>query len=426
MTDIAFSPDGRFLATSSQDRSATLWNVETGENCWTVTCERSVKSIVFSPDSRYVATWLESGIVNIRRVDDGTSAPAAIHKEQWVSANRRNPPAQHPQENFGWRVTFSPDGKHLAGLDGDHSLTLWDVETGEKTRTLEKVTGHGSAMTIFRGRTVVCSSEGHYFVISFLGTGQDTVRLWNEGTIADFIPEAPVLSAAVSPDGQLLATGGWDKTVTLWNVETQTAYCTLKGHTGEIHALAFSKDGKLLVSGGADNWKEYQEGVDGTTPLPEGKRVVWSKGDGVFHYFYVDENHIDKTAKVWEVATGKNIVTLENPSQVREVAFSYDGTRLATASERHVNLWCTKTWKNMSILDVKKVESLAFSPDGTRLATGGTWPEQTIRLWDVETGYLIAEFSGHKSNTESLAFSPDGRLLASGSFDSTILLWDIQ
>ena len=263
------------------------------------------------------------------------------------------------------------------------------------------------------------------FVISFLGTGQDTVRLWNEGTIADFSPEAPVISAAVSPYGQLLATGGWDRTVTLWNVETRTADRTLKGHMGEIHALAFSKDGKLLVSGGADNWQEYQEGADGNTNCPEGKRVVWSK-DGVVHYFYADENHIDKTAKVWEVATGKNIATLETPSQVRAVAFSYDGTRLATASERHVSLWCTKTWQNIATLDVKKVESLAFSPDGTRLSTGGTWPEQTIRLWDVETGYLIAEFSGHKSNTESLAFSPDGRLLASGSFDSTILLWDIQ
>ena len=182
-----------------------------------------------------------------------------------------------------------------------------------------------------------------------------------------------------------------------------------------------------LVSGGADNWKEYQEGVDGTTPLPEGKRVVWSKGDGVFHYFYVDENHIDKTAKVWEVATGKNIATLENPSQVRGGCVFISMEPVSPPLRKDTStLWCTKTWQNIATLDVKKVESLAFSPDGARLATGGTWPEQTIRLWDVETGERIADFPGHKSNVASLAFSPDGRLLASGSFDSTILLWDIQ
>ena len=424
ITALAFSPDGSLLATGSRDKTVKLWDVETEENCWTVTCEKSVESIAFSPDSRYVATRLP-GFVNIRNVDDGTSAPAVIHKQQWVNISKRNPPPQHSQNSASWIVTFSLDGKHLAGLDGDHSLTLWDVGTGAEARNFERVTKHGAWTTMFRGRTVVCSSKGFYLVIGFCGTGQDTVRLWREGTIMDFIPEAPVISAAISPDGQLLATGGWDRTVTLWNVETQTAYCTLKGHTAEIYALAFSDDGKFLVSGGADNWNEYQEGIDGNTNHPEGNCLVWSK-EGVLHYFYADENHIDKTAKVWEVATGKNIATLENPSQVREVAFSHDSTRLAIASERHVSLWCTKTWKNIATLDVKKVESLSFSPDGTRIATGGTWPEQTIRLCDVETGERIAEFSGRKRNVSSLTFSLDGRLLASGSFDGTILLWDMK
>ena len=259
-------------------------------------------------------------------------------------------------------------------------------------------------------------------MISFLIiSGQETVRLWNEGTIADFVPEEPVISGAVSPDGQLLATSGWDRIVTIWNVETQTAYRTLNGHTGEIRALAFSPDGKLLVSGGADNWMEFPESVARNT---DGEFVIRMK-DGVTHYFTPDENYIDKTAKVWEIATGKNIATLENPSQVREVAFSYDGHHVATAADGHVNLWCTKAWQNIATLDARKVESLAFSPDGTYLATGGTWRKQTIGLWDVKTGNLIAEFSGHKSKIKSLAFSPDGRLLASDSFDSTILLWDI-
>ena len=91
---IAFSPDGQLLATSSVDRISKLWDVESGENCWTVTCERFAKSIAFSLDSQYVAMWPQSGTVDIRIVDDGTNAPASIHKEPWISTRRRDPPAQ--------------------------------------------------------------------------------------------------------------------------------------------------------------------------------------------------------------------------------------------------------------------------------------------------------------------------------------------
>ena len=329
---------------------------------------------------------------------------------------------QDSQEINRWIATFSRNGKHLVGLDTDYSLTLWDIENGKKFRTLERVTGHSMNIDLFRGETVACSSDGHYLVISFLRSGgQEIVRLWNDGTIADVTPEQPVFAAAVSPDGQLMATGGWDRTVTLWNVESQTVYRTLKGHTGEIYVLAFSPDGKFLVSGGADNWIEQPESVARNT----GGELVFIMKEGKSHFFTPDENHIDKTARVWEVATGKNVATLENPSQVRAVAFSPDGHHIAAASNEHVNLWHSGTWQNLAALDVRQVTSIAFSPDGTRLATGGTLPEQTIRLWGVESGNLVAEFSGHKSKVESLAFSPDGRLLASGSFDSTILLWDV-
>lgn len=147
--------------------------------------------------------------------------------------------------------------------------------------------------------------------------------------------------------------------------------------------------------------------------------------DGTTSFFSSGGSLVDKTAKVWEVATGENIATLESSGRVKGVAFFPDGKCLATGTTKTVTLWCTKTWQPFAILDTVKFESFAFSPDGSRLAIGGTWPEQRIQVWDIETQQLIVELSGHKSDVESLAFSPDSRLLASGGFDGVIYLWDM-
>jgi len=431
---VAFSPDGSRIALGDWDGRTTLWALDTGENIWCVTHKKQVNSICFSANGRHLATGSSDGVVNVLRVDDGTKVPkaikesslgdSAVHEEKWEDRSTSKPPVNHPQHDNGWLVAFSHHGKHLAGLNKANSLTLWDMGTGEKIRTLERVTGHGEWISIFRGRALVCSSEGYHLVISFLNTEHDTVMLWNEETLASFTSEMPIVSAAVSPDGRLFATGGWDKTVTLWNVETQKPFCTLEGHTGEISALAFSQDGLLLVSGGARSW-EYQESEDGSTLDSEALYTFRSEVDGTVNYFSSGDNSIDTTAKVWEVATGRNIATLKHLGVINRVAFSPEGTRLATSTRKTATLWCTQKWQPIVTLDTVQVESLAFSPDGTRLAIGGTWPEHRIQIWDVETGELIVEFSGHKSDVESVVFSPDSLLLASGSFDGTILLWDM-
>ena len=329
-----------------------------------------------------------------------------------------------PGEVRGSLVTFSQDGKFLAALDHNNSLSIWDIQTAEQIRTLERVTGHGQWISIFRGRSLACTSEGQYLAISFLEIDQETVRLWNGETSVSFTPaETPVISAAVSPDGKIFATGGWEKKVTLWDVETRAPNGTLEGHTGEINTLAFSSDGTLLASGGARNW-EYQEGEDGSTRRPDGSYSMFSKGDGTVHYFLADDSSPDKTAKVWQVATGENIATLSHEQVVREVAFSPNHTCLATASGAEVLLWCTKTWQLVATLDTREIESLAFSHDGTRLAVGGK-SSSKVQLWDVETEQRITDFSGHKSHIESVAFSPDSGLLASGEFNGTIYVWNI-
>ena len=400
---IAFSPDGQYLATAGQrmDYSTILWDVETGEQLWCVTHEKPIDAVAFSPDGTSMATYYEDDTVSILRVADGILIPRAIHAEKWRKT-KRNLSMDHDKDGWGRRVRFSPDGKHLAELKmAGNSLILWDVNTGEKIKELDGVKG--------AARTFVFSPEGHCLGLSCTAYPEyDTVELWDEEKRASFTHSGHVDTVAMSPDGTFLATGGRDKTVKLWHVETQQRFHTLSGHIGRILSLTFSPDGSLLVSGGGDNW-EKRTHADGTTSF-------FSDGD----------SPIDRTAKVWEVATGENIATLETSGMVRGAAFSPDGKCLATgASNKTVTLWCPKTWQPMATLDTVSFESFAFSPDGSQLVIGGTWPEQRIQIWDVETRELIVELSGHKSDVESLAFSPDSRLLASGGFDGIIYLWDM-
>ena len=260
---------------------------------------------------------------------------------------------------------------------------------------------------------------------SFDSTGSEIVTLWNGETTASFRHETVVVAAAVSPDGRLLATGGWDKAITLWSLETGKPIRVLSGHTGEIHALAFSPDGRLLVSSGAYKW-EYLEGEDGSTLRPGRPHAFRGDGEGSIRFYAADDSQNDTTAKVWEVKSGRNIGTLGHQKIVTEIVFSPDGSRVATASGKQVNMWCTKTWKAIATLDTAAIESFAFSPDGTLLAVGGARNEPIIQICSVDTGRRIAELSGHTSGVQSVAFSPDGRLLASGGFDNAIYLWDVD
>ena len=415
---IAFSPDGKYVATVGQrmDYCTALWDVETGEQLWCVTHEKPTDTVAFSPDGMSMATYYEDDTVSVLRVADGILIPHTIHAEKWrkiiripraVHAEKwrkikRNLSIDHDEDGWGRRIRFSPDGKHLAELKmGGNSITLWDVNTGKKIKELDEVSG--------RARTLAFLPEGHCLGLSCTPDPEyDTVELWDEEKRASFTHSGHVNTVAMSPDGMFLATGGADKTVKLWHVETQECFHTLSGHIGGIVSLAFSPDGTLLVSAGGENW-EKQTQADGTT-----------------YIFFVGDNLVGRTAKVWEAATGKNIATLESSGVVRGIAFSPDGKHLATGTSKTVTLSDTKTWQPIATLDTVDFESLAFSPDGSRLIIGGTWPEQRIQIWDVETRELIVELSGHKSDVESFAFSPDGCLLASGGFDGVIYMWDMR
>lgn len=207
-------------------------------------------------------------------------------------------------------------------------------------------------------------------------------------------------SVAFSPDGKILATASDDKTIKLWQIETLEEICTLLGHSHAVKSVAFSPDGQILASG---SW--------------------------------------DKTIKLWDVNTGTEICTMTGHQlQVNSVAFSPQGQLLASASyDRTIRLWqipglegSPRVLQNRpcySLLGTLSghawaVLTVAFSPDGKILATGSD--DNTIKLWEVNTGQLICTLVGHSWSVVAVAFTADGETLLSASCDKTVKLWRVS
>jgi WD40 repeat protein/predicted Ser/Thr protein kinase len=410
VTGVAFSPDGRRLASASVPvigpGQLKVWDAQTGGEIRTL--KGAGVGVAFSPDGRRLASASRDGTVNVWDVQTGQEVLSLKGHTDWVSG-----PA------------FSPDGRYLASASSDRTVKIWDAETGQEILSLKGHTDFVNGVAFSPDGRVASASSDRTVKVWNVQTGQEARTLKGQTN--------PVTDVAFSPDGRRLASAsgavGTLGQLKLWDAQTGQEIRSLKG-AGD--GVAFSPDGRLLASAShvgvvkvwdADTGQEALSlpcDTDQTTVgivfSPDSSRLACGSWSGKAKV---------GTVRVWDARTGQDALTLGwHTVPVLGVAFSPDGRRLASAfSNGTVKVWDAQTGQDALTL-LGGGDSVAFSPDGRRLACASS--DGTVRVWDALTGQLALTLKGHTGAVKGVVFSPDGRRLASASYDRTVKLWDAQ
>jgi WD40 repeat protein len=477
VTSVAFSPDAKLLASASRDRRIGLWELPRGRavRSWQAH-DDVVHDVVFTPDGRSlvsvgkddglaklwdVATGSErarcgcpSNLLGVALSPDGKMAAMSGYGSTVTLWNTADPAASRtdlPVPFTGRAVAFAPSGSPLVATGSSGMFSAWDVEAGGRNaRPIKTIRWGGS-----NGRAAVFARRGALLVTASEEDG--TVEFWDPARLGgcETISSLPrdVMDVALSPDGRG-ASAHWTGEVCLLDLANRRIERTLsvppERHARDVqndqrtagpNAVAFSADGRTLAAGCADH-----------------------------------------RTRLWDVASGRQVLMLDHGAWVRAVAFSPTGGLVATAGDNsEVRLWGfpSEAPRATCVSQAGHANCLAFSPDGRTLAVGrfdhgfavNLWdpstagrrgrltdPDSTpaakpageanlsvaavtfsaddatlaagcsdgaIRLWDTASGDLRQTFSGHVGAVSRLAFAPDGRTLASLGEDNVLNLWHL-
>ena len=384
VTDLAFAPDGRTLASASHEGSIELWDLATATRTGVLEGHTDrVEHVAFMPDGRTLASAAADGTV--RLWDAATGAQTAV-LEGVITDDRPT-------------VAFSPDGRTLASAGGGAEIVrLWDIALAMRRPRHDDHRGevHGLAMAP-DGRTVAAADHDGTVRLLDAATGVQTGALK--------VDSVEALGVAFAPDGRTLAGAGRDGTVRLWDLASGTQTAVLDGHELAVNGVAFAPDGRLLASAGDD-----------------------------------------ATLRLWDPATMTQRLVFQAGRRLDDAleaaAFAPDGRAVVSAGyDGAVRLWHVERSTVMAVLDahVPLVLGIAFAPDGRMLASAGH--PGTVQLWKARGRRWgrpawglsrrrrrpTAVLKGHVISASSVAFAPDGRTLASGGgYDGTLRLWDVR
>jgi WD40 repeat protein len=479
VSSVSFSPDGRRLASASDDGTARIWDPATGLEIRRINPGRrkeyifrphesrreSVTCICNSPDGRLLASTTADGQVQLASaLEAGRSTFLGAHNGAawcavfspdgkllasggednrvrfWDVPNCKELPSLSGHSGIR-SLCFSPDGLRLASAGADGTIRLWDLRTKQSIRSLG---GHKDQVN-----DASFSPDGRRLASA---SADRTVRLWDvvSGRLLLTIGghNAVVLCVRFSPDGLRLASGGEDQMVRLWDAHTGQQLCTFRGHASGVSSVSFRPDGQLLASGGWDGAVRLWD----CRKTEEGIALEGLSGKVNHACFTPDRRKVvggctDKTVRIWEADTGRLVHTLKGHSEeVLRVCANADGTRLASTDEREIRVWDAKRGnleKSIELagaglgFDMKALQgwaqalSFSFTADGRGVATvlpvrhtkERSMPTEAI-VYDIQSGKLVEEprwETGGETWITAAAISPDWRSLAVGKEDFVVI-----
>jgi WD40 repeat protein len=421
-----FSPDGKTLATASRDGTAKLWDLAAGKERFTFEDhDAEVRSVAFSPDGKTLATAGADGTARLWDVAGGKEVRQLEVKDSAVTC-----------------VRFAPDGKTLAGgvtaggnprfgvPGGAATIALWDVATGKARPALRGHKGQVHALHFTADGKTLVSAGG-------LPGQPGEVLVWDAagGALLARLDghHGPVGGLAFSPDGRTLLSAGGSLDnqgeILFWQPPANGDRHTLEGHAGPVTCAAYSQDGKTLATGGEDRTVRLWDTATGT------ERAVFKGFANPLHCLQMSPDgralatagRGEKTVTL-STLTGR-LLLAGHTLEITGVAFAPDGRLIAisagaeNATGQQVKLWDAETGKEVATLPPKKgtARCVTFSPNGRTLAVGFG---QEVRFWHLPS--LIEQESWKPAGPVSaLQYSADGTMLAVGQSDGTITVWDV-
>ena len=451
---LLFSPCGQYLAGANLGATVQVWNIRN-------------ESVEMMP------TAYDGGRVRLAYTTNGMLRIADIHRNKVVISDASKGEQLDVFETVGYTdraSRFSNDGTQFAVCSTGGDVEVWKMGTPPTVALFSgfKSTAYSVAF-LQEGKTLVSNHWGTTGKVFWDVASRKTQRALPPLTKRNALQR----DMALSPCEELLAVDTGEANIEVWHIPSETLVAELTEHENRKITLAFSPTGEYLVSGGwADEvyvwdvavWEKrhslaaHTESVEDITFHPDGKLFVTSSRDG--------------TAQLWNVETGEQVAPLPLPDvledatryrgepeeiervinggnlqwkrhqHIESIVFSPCGTLiagglgtwLADGLTNEIRLWNTETLETRMIIlpsqGTIRPWALTFSPRGRYLVSGAWWcsglDKAPIRIWEVATGEHIHTFWAHSTDVQDVAFSPDGSLLASGSFDGTVLLWDMK
>ena len=439
---LAFSPDGRTIATGSMDQTIILWDVVTGSVKHTLKGHTdSVTSVSFSPDGKTLASGSADNTIRFWDIETGTHVKT--FKESEVNVTQ---------------ISFSPNGQFILSWGkGNIQILLWDVETGEYNQVDDQTKRRISVCFSPDGNMIAAAHRNHTIDFFDLTTGEHKKRIAGN-TFDDLRYSIGVFPDVVlSPDGSKCVSMNNDKSLKLCDISTGQVKL-LTSHTPEnkyirLNRLLFSSDSRKLVGMYSNGYIRLWDANTGKELyVAKGKRSS-EKNHASEEHFYLDaptlglafspdsqilaSARLNHSIHLWDTTSGNLRHSLDgHTGRIGSLSFSSNGRTLVSAShDGTLRLWNAITGELKQTISNRllakqqtskpiAVTTVALNPEGDRVASGSQ--NGTIVMWDVVTGEQTGVFTGHVDAISEIFFSPDGGKIVSTSNDGSVRLWDVS